>query len=387
MRDNKEYDFIVVGSGLFGSTFARLAHDAGYRCLVLERREHPGGNIYCEEIQGINVHKYGPHIFHTSNEEVWNFVNSFVSFNNFVNTPLACYGDHLYNLPFNMHTFYQLWGIKSPQEAQIYISSQCEEQINKLASRGITVPRNLEEKALTMVGPEIYYKLIKEYTEKQWGRKCEDLPPSIISRIPLRFTFDNNYFNDKFQGIPYGGYNRLISALLKDIELKTGTDYLEAPSFWREKADKIVFTGRIDEYFNYHYGRLQYRSVRWETDILEMPNYQGNAVINYTDSIRPYTRIIEHKHFELFGEEVYNNPATVISREFSEEWDSSREPFYPVNDTLNENLLNKYKELAQKEKDTIFGGRLAEYKYYDMDDVIEQAFKAWDIYKESRNTK
>ena len=378
MQHNKEYDFIVVGSGLFGSTFARLAHDAGYKCLVLERRKHPGGNIYCEEIQGINVHKYGPHIFHTSNEEVWKFVNSFVSFNNFINSPLACYEDSLYNLPFNMHTFYQLWGIRSPHDAQKYISSQCEEQIKKLASQGITCPRNLEEKALTMAGPEIYYKLIKGYTEKQWGRKCEDLPPSIISRIPLRFTFDNNYFNDKFQGIPYGGYNQLISALLKGIELRTGTDYLEAPSFWREKTEKVVFSGQIDEYFNYRYGRLQYRTVRWETDVLDLPNYQGNAVINYTDRLHPYTRIIEHKHFESFGEEVYKNPATVISREYSEEWNNSRDPFYPINDTFNETLLSKYKELAQAAQDTIFGGRLAEYKYYDMDDVIERAFETFN---------
>ena len=366
---------MVVGSGLFGSTFARLARDAGFKCLVLERRNHTGGNIYCEDIEGINVHKYGPHIFHTSNEDVWNFVNSHVTFNNFINSPLAMHDGKLYNLPFNMNTFYQLWGVKIPEEARKIIEAQSMDEMNRLRSMGVDSPRNLEEKALTMVGTEIYNKLIKEYTEKQWGRKCKDLPSSIISRLPLRFTYDNNYFNDRFQGIPEGGYNRLTSSLLKGIELKTGTDFLEAPAFWKEKAHMVVFTGQIDEYFNYRYGRLQYRTVRWETEILDLPNYQGNAVINYTDSLHPYTRIIEHKHFESFGEEVYKNPATVISREFSVEWDNSRNPFYPINDSYNENILSKYKELAQTEQDTIFGGRLAEYKYYDMDDVIERAIE------------
>lgn len=384
MRHNKEYDFIVVGSGLFGSTFARLAQDAGYKCLVLERRKHLGGNIYCEEIEGINVHKYGPHIFHTSNEEVWNFVNSHVSFNNFINSPIAYHDGKLYHLPFNMNTFYQLWGTKTPEEAREIIKAQRKEEINRLRSKGIDRPRNLEEKALTMVGPEIYAKLIKEYTEKQWGRKCTELPPAIISRLPLRFSFDNNYFNDRFQGIPYGGYNQLISALLKGIELKTGTDYLEAPSFWREKTDTVVFTGQIDEYFNYRYGRLQYRTLRWETDVLDLPNYQGNAVINYTDRLHLYTRIIEHKHFEWFGEDIYKNPMTVISREFSDEWNNSQDPFYPINDAFNENLLNKYKELAQQEKNTIFGGRLAEYKYYDMDDVIERAIEISHSFRTSK---
>lgn len=383
MRHNKEYDFVVVGSGLFGSTFARLAHDAGFKSLVLERRKHLGGNIYCEEKEGINVHKYGPHIFHTSNEEVWNFVNSHVTFNNFINSPLAYHEGKLYHLPFNMNTFYQLWGVKSPEEAREIIKAQSGEEINRLRLNGIDRPRNLEEMALTLVGPEIYTKLIKEYTEKQWGRKCTELPPSIISRLPLRFSFDNNYFNDRFQGIPNGGYNRLISSLLKGIELRTETDFLEAPFFWKKKAHTMVFTGQIDEYFNYRYGRLQYRTLRWDTAILDLPNHQGNAVINYTDYLHPYTRIIEHKHFEFFGEDVYKNPVTVISREFSDEWDNSRDPFYPINDTFNENLLSKYNELAQQEMDTIFGGRLAEYKYYDMDDVIERAIETFNSIRTS----
>lgn len=388
MANHKELDLIIVGSGLFGSTFARLATDAGFKCMVLERRNHLGGNVYCEDIHGINVHKYGPHIFHTSNRKIWDFVNSYVEFNNFVNSPLARYGDKIFNLPFNMNTFFQLWGITSPVEAQEKIFLECKQQADLLNSKGITTPRNLKEKALTLVGSEIYEKLIKGYTEKQWGRKCEDLPPSIISRIPLRFTFDNNYFNDQFQGIPSGGgYNTLISSLLHGIETKTDTDFLKNISYWREKTSTIIFTGQIDEYFDFKFGHLDYRTVKWETEVLEIPNFQGNAVVNYTDASVPYTRIIEHKHFETFGNSVYENPVTVISREFSSDWKFPLEPFYPVNDSRNNKLLAKYRDLAGMEKDTIFGGRLAEYKYYDMDDVIERAFKAFDIYKESHNIK
>lgn len=374
---NTNYDFLIVGSGLFGATFARLATDGGYRCIVVERRNHPGGNVSCEDIDGINVHKYGPHIFHTSNQEVWDFVNSFVEFNRFTNSPLAFNKGCLYNLPFNMNTFRQIWGITRPEEARKILDRQRNAEWEKLRDSGVDFPRNLEEKALTMVGRDLFELLVRHYTEKQWGRKCADLPADIISRLPVRFTFDNNYFQDRFQGIPVDGYNPLISALLKNVEVKTGVDFMGNPDLWRSRARMVVYTGCIDEYFGYRFGRLQYRSVRFETESLPMANYQGNAVINYTDVDYPFTRIIEHKHFYRFGDEVYDHPHTVISREFSEEWKPGMEPFYPVNDKLNSDLLSKYNELASKEKNVIFGGRLAEYRYYDMDDVIERAINLY----------
>lgn len=384
MNHQKEYDCVIVGSGLFGATFARLATDAGQRCLVLEKRSKPGGNIRCEEIQGITVHKYGPHIFHTSNEKIWNFVNSFVEFRNFINSPLASFKGKIFNLPFNMNTFHQLWGVTTPGEAREIISAACADQIRLLEQAGISEPRNLEEKALTLVGREIYETLIKGYTEKQWGRQCNALPPEIISRIPLRFVYDNNYFNDRFQGIPAGGYNRLVSGLLDGIETVTDVDFLEQPSFWRDKCETLVYTGQIDEYFNFRFGRLEYRSVRWENEVLETPDFQGNAVINYTDTEHPYTRIIEHKHFAMRGERLYANPYTVISREYSEELQPRLEPFYPINDVSNSHLMRRYEELASLEPDTIFGGRLAEYRYYDMDDVIERAFETFESYRQSK---
>lgn len=379
MKDNKDFDFVIVGSGLFGATFARLAADSGLKCVVLERRFHPGGNVRCEEIGGINVHIYGPHIFHTSNEEVWNFVNSHCVFNRFTNAPLARYHGKTYNLPFNMNTFRQLWGVTEPEEAERILDAQRREQIELLKSSGANAPRNLEEQALCLAGREIYETLIKEYTEKQWGRRCADLPASIIKRLPLRLTYNNNYFDDIFQGVPVGGYNPLIASLLRGIRVETGVDFLKNSDYWRGRTRKVVFTGCIDEYFNYRFGRLQYRTVRFETDILDTPNFQGNAVVNYTDALHPFTRIIEHKHFEaLTTDMVYRNPKTVVSREYPEEWKEPLEPFYPVNDYRNESLLLRYKELANREPDTIFGGRLGQYRYYDMDDVIEEAMKAFN---------
>jgi UDP-galactopyranose mutase len=356
-------DYLVVGSGLFGAVFAYKAKQAGKNVLVIEKRLHIGGNIYCENIAGINVHTYGAHIFHTSNKMVWDFASSFVRFNHYINSPIAAYKGKLYNLPFNMNTFYALWGITTPQEAMEKIRQQREKS-------GITEPKNLEEQAISLVGYDIYDILIKGYTEKQWGRKCVDLPAFIIKRLPVRFTFDNNYFDDVYQGIPVGGYNKLIDSLLRGIEVKTHTDFFADRTCWEGIAEKIVFSGKIDEYYEYRFGKLEYRTVRFETEALDCENHQGNAVVNYTESEVPYTRIIEHKHFE-FGKQKQ----TVISHEYPSEWREGSEPFYPVNDTKNNTLYNKYEELVKQESKTIFGGRLAEYKYYDMDKVIERALE------------
>lgn len=362
-----KYDLLIIGAGLYGATFAHFASKAGKRCLVIDKRNHAGGNIYCENVDGINVHKYGPHIFHTSDVEVWNLVNSLVPFNRFTNTPVAMAHDgRLYNLPFNMNTFYQMWGCKTPAEAMTKIEEQKKEAVEKMKREGAIDPRNLQEQALTLVGRDIYEKLIKGYTEKQWGRKCSELPVFIIKRLPVRLTYDNNYFNDAFQGIPIGGYNILIERLLEGSDLKLGTDFFSERQHWMGLAEKIVFTGKIDEFYDYRFGKLQYRTVRFETEIKDCSNWQGNAIVNYTSSDVPYTRIIEHKHFEMFGNEVYANPKTVISKEYSTEWEDGMEPFYPVNDDRNQTLYRKYKDLADQEKNVIFGGRLAEYKYYDM---------------------
>lgn len=372
-----KYNFLIVGSGLFGATFAYLAHRMGKRCLVIDKRPQLGGNVYCEHVEGINVHKYGAHIFHTSNKHVWNFVNAIVEFNRYTNSPVANYKGILYNLPFNMNTFYQMWGVVTPEEAKAKIEEQKVEAVNLLQGKA---PSNLEEQALTLVGKDIYEKLIKGYTEKQWGRRCSDLPAFIIRRLPVRFVYDNNYFNDRYQGIPIGGYNRLIEGLLAGIETKINVDFLENREYWKDIAEKIVFTGKIDEYFDYCYGKLEYRTVRFEEERFDIPNYQGNAVVNYTDKEVPYTRVIEHKHFEMFGQEVYDTPRTVISKEYSMEWKEGMEPYYPVNDARNSALYARYKELAQQEQNVIFGGRLAEYKYYDMAPVIEAAMRYFQDY-------
>lgn len=366
----KQYDYLIVGSGLYGATFAYLARKQGKKCLVIDKRPHLGGNIYCENIEGINVHKYGAHIFHTSNKQVWDFVNSIVEFNRYTNSPVANYQGRLYNLPFNMNTFYQMWGVTTPVEAMAKIEEQKAEVVAKMKADGVTEPRNLEEQAKMLIGEDIYERLIKGYTEKQWGRKCTELPAFIIKRLPVRLVFDNNYFNDKYQGIPIGGYNKLIDGLLNGIETKTGVDFFADRAYWEGIAGKIVFTGKIDEYYDYRFGKLEYRTVRFEEEIHDVPNYQGNAVVNYTERDVPYTRIIEHKHFEMFGDEVYKLPQTIISREYSIEWHDGMEPYYPVNDSLNNSLYAPYKELADKESNVIFGGRLAEYKYYDMHQVI-----------------
>lgn len=371
----KEYDYLIVGSGLFGATFAYRARQAGKKCLVIDKREHRGGNVYCENIEGINVHKYGAHIFHTSNREVWNFVNSIVEFNRYTNSPVANYKGKLYNLPFNMNTFYQMWGVITPQQAREKIEQQKAAAVEEMRKAGITEPRNLEEQAISLIGTDIYEALIKGYTEKQWGRKCTELPAFIIKRLPVRFVYDNNYFNDKYQGIPVGGYNKLIDGLLEGIEVRTGVDFLENRAYWESMAEKIVFTGKIDEYYGYQFGKLEYRTVRFEEEIHECSNYQGNAVVNYTEKEVPYTRIIEHKHFEMFGAEVDECPKTVISKEYSTEWKDGMEPYYPVNDERNNALYAKYKELADSEKNVIFGGRLAEYKYYDMAPIVEKVLK------------
>lgn len=371
----KKYDYLIVGSGLFGSTFAYRAKQAGKSCLVIDKRNHKGGNIYCEKIEGINVHKYGAHIFHTSNKEVWNFVNSIVEFNRYTNSPVANYRGKLYNLPFNMNTFYQMWGAITPQQAKETIEQQKAVAVESMKKLGISEPRNLEEQAISLVGTDIYEILIKGYTEKQWGRKCTELPAFIIKRLPVRFVFDNNYFNDKYQGIPIGGYNKLIDGLLNGIEVKTDTDFFENREYWENIAEKVVFTGKIDEFYGYQFGKLEYRTVRFEEEIHDCSNYQGNAVINYTEKEVPYTRIIEHKHFEMFGMEANNCQKTVISKEYSTEWKDGMEPYYPVNDEKNNLLYKKYKELADKEKNVIFGGRLAEYKYYDMAPIIEKVIK------------
>ncbi len=375
MKGMEQFDYLIVGAGLFGAVFAYRAKQIGKKCLVIDKRPHLGGNIYCENIEGINVHKYGAHIFHTSNKKVWDFVNSIVEFNRYTNSPVANYKGKLYNLPFNMNTFYQMWGITSPSEAIKKIEQQKKEAINKILADGVSEPRNLEEQAICLIGEDIYEKLIKGYTEKQWGRKCTDLPAFIIKRLPVRFIFDNNYFNDKYQGIPIGGYNKLIEGLLKDTQTQTSVDFFKNKDYFFKRAKKIIFTGKIDEYYNYQFGKLEYRTVRFEEEIHHCSNYQGNAVINYTEKEIPYTRIIEHKHFELFGEEINNYPKTVISKEYSMEWQEGMEPYYPVNDLKNNHLYDQYKKLAEKEKDIIFGGRLAEYKYYDMAPIIEKVLK------------
>ncbi|MGN0202136.1 MAG: UDP-galactopyranose mutase [Candidatus Cryptobacteroides sp.] len=368
----KEYDYLIVGSGLFGSSFARRATDAGRKCLVIEKRPHTGGNIRCESVEGINVHAYGPHIFHTSDREVWDFVNSVVPFRNFINSPVADYKGQLYNLPFNMNTFNRIWGVKTPAEAKAKIDAQKEEALQAMRKEGATEPRNLEEQALLLVGRDIYELLIKGYTEKQWGRPCTELPAFIIRRLPVRFVFDNNYFNDIWQGVPVGGYNRLTDGLLEGSDVITGTDFFADRAKWEGLARKIVFTGRIDEYFGFRFGSLQYRTLRFETEVLDTPNSQGSAIVNYTGKEVPYTRIIEHKHFECSGQEVYDNPRTVITREYSDEWTEGREPFYPVNDDRNNALFARYKALADALPDVIFGGRLAEYRYYDMAPLVRR---------------
>ena len=365
----KSYDYLVVGSGLFGATFAYLAKQANKRCLVIDKRSHLGGNVYCEEMEGINVHKYGAHIFHTSNKDVWDFVNRFVDFNRYTNCPVANYKSRLFNLPFNMNTFYQMWGVITPEEAMRKI----EEQRQMANFKG--EPHNLEEQALRLVGKDIYEALIKGYTEKQWGRPCTELPAFIIRRLPLRFVFDNNYFNDTYQGIPIGGYNKLIDALLEGIETRINTDFFANKDELMSVAEKVVYTGPIDEFYDYRFGRLQYRTVRFEQETLDVPNFQGNAVVNYTEREVPYTRIIEHKHFESFGQTVYDNPKTVISKEYSVEFKEGMEPYYPVNDEKNTALYNRYKTLAEQEENVFFGGRLAEYKYYDMAPTIEKAME------------
>ena len=367
------YDYLIVGSGLFGATFAYRAKQAGKTCLVIDKRPHLGGNVYCENIEGINVHKYGAHIFHTNNKAVWDFVNALVPFNRYTNSPVANYHGELYNLPFNMNTFAQLWGVRTPEEAKTKIEEQRAEALAALNGR---VPQNLEEQALCLVGKDIFNKLIKEYTEKQWGRDCKDLPAFIIKRLPVRFVFDNNYFNDAFQGIPNGGYNVLIDNLLEGIETRTNCDFFkEYKDNWREIADKLVYSGPIDEYFDFHFGCLDWRTVSFQTRIEDMPNYQGNAVINYTSRDVPYTRVIEHKHFEMFGQAVYDCPKTVVSEEYSTEYQPGMEQFYPVNDERNNALADQYRALAEQEKDVIFGGRLAEYRYFDMAPIIERVLK------------
>lgn len=358
-----KYDYLVVGAGLYGAVFAYEAKKKGKTCLVIDKRDHIAGNIYCENIHDINVHKYGAHIFHTSDKKIWDYVNQFAEFNNYINSPIARYKNELYNLPFNMNTFSKMWNIVTPQEAKDIIASQ-------IADLNITEPKNLEEQALSLVGRDVYEKLIKGYTEKQWGRDCKELPSFIIKRLPLRFVYDNNYFNDRFQGIPMGGYTKIVEKMLEGIEVRLNTNYLDNREEFDAMADKIVYTGMIDQFYDYKLGVLEYRSVRFETEELDMENYQGNAVVNYTEREVPYTRIIEHKHFE-FGKQ----PTTIISREYSSEWKKGDEPYYPVNNEKNNNLYQQYKELADKEAKVIFGGRLGGYKYYDMDKVIAAALE------------
>lgn len=367
-RLNRKYDYLVVGAGLFGAVFARQMTKAGKRCLVIDKRDHIGGNVYTEDVDGIQVHKYGAHIFHTDDEKVWKYVNRMVKFNHYINSPMAVYKDEIYNLPFNMNTFSRLWGLKKPQEVKDKIASQ-------IADLHITEPKNLEEQALSLVGPDVYEKLIKGYTQKQWGRECRDLPAFIIQRLPLRFTYDNNYFNDPFQGIPLGGYTGLVEKLLENIDVMTDTDFFDYRKEHPDMYDRVLYTGMIDEYFDFCYGHLEYRSVRFETERVEESNYQGNAVINYTDQEVPYTRVIEHKHFEPEAEQENPKDYTIISREYSEEWHPGMEPYYPVNDEKNNELYEKYRELADREKNVLFGGRLASYQYYDMDKVIAAALE------------
>lgn len=362
---NKHYDYLIVGAGLYGAVFAQKAMEAGKTCLVIEKRDHIAGNIYTEAVEGIQVHRYGAHIFHTNNDEVWNYVNRFATFNRYTNSPVANYKGEIYNMPFNMNTFNKMWGVITPAEARAEIERQ-------RAARYVAEPRNLEEQAINLVGTDIYEKLVKHYTEKQWGRPCTELPAFIIKRLPVRFVYDNNYFNALYQGIPVGGYTAMVEKMLEGAEVKLGVDYLADKAAWDAAADKVVYTGPIDAYFGYKLGALAYRSVRFETETLDMENYQGNAVVNYTDADTPYTRIIEHKHFE-FG----TQPKTVISREYSAEWKVGDEPYYPVNDEANGALYQQYKALAEGEEKVLFGGRLGEYKYYDMDKVIEAALAAW----------
>jgi UDP-galactopyranose mutase len=359
----KKYDYLIVGAGLFASVFVYIASKNGKRCFVIDKRNHIGGNLYCENIEGINVHKYGAHIFHTSNKKVWKFMNQFSDFNNYINSPIANYKGEIYNLPFNMNTFNKLWGVVSPKEAK----EKIENQIKEL---NIVNPKNLEEQAISLVGIDIYEKLIKGYTEKQWGKKCREFPAFIIKRLPVRFRYDNNYFNDKYQGIPVDGYNKIIGKMLEDSELKLNCNYFDSREELDSLAEKVIFTGMIDEYYDYKYGKLEYRSLRFETEILDTDNYQGNAVVNYTDKDIPYTRIIEHKHFE-FG----SQKKTVITKEYPAEWEIGKEPYYPVNDDKNNEIYKKYKELADVETSVLFGGRLADYKYYDMHNVIEKALE------------
>lgn len=371
-------DYLIVGSGLYAATFAWFARKAGKSCLVLEKRPHLGGNVFCEEVEGIRVHKYGAHIFHTDDVDVWHFVNSFVPFNRFTNSPLANYKGQLYNLPFNMNTFHQLWGVNTPAEAVSKLDEQRQAFREQLAKEGVSEPRNLEEQALSLVGKDIFDILIKEYTEKQWGRSCRELPAFIIRRLPVRLTFDNNYFDDQFQGIPEGGYNRLIGGLLDGVECRVNVDFLHSEyRQWRRFARKLVYTGPLDAFFDYRHGALEWRSLRFETHVLDIPNFQGNAVVNYTSREKSFTRIIEHKHFEKFGAAVYDNPKTVISEEFPVAYREGMEPFYPVNDDRNNALFGKYKALAEAESDMVFGGRLAEYKYYDMAPVIKRVMAFW----------
>lgn len=369
-----KYDYLIVGSGLFGATFAYLAARRGKKVLVLDKRSHLGGNLYCECVEGINVHKYGAHIFHTNSKQVWDFVNSIVEFNRYTNCPVANYRGELYNLPFNMNTFNRMWPeVHTPAEAQAKIDEQKAEAVVALGGRE---PQNLEEQALCLVGRDIFLKLIKEYTEKQWGRDCKDLPAFIIKRLPVRLIFDNNYFNDKYQGIPIGGYNKLIDGLLKGVVTQTKTDFFRSEFLdWKKYADRLVYTGPIDEYFSYRLGKLDWRTVCFHTRIEDTPNFQGNAVVNYTSHDEPYTRVIEHKHFEMLGQEVYDCPKTVISEEYSQEYKEGMEPYYPVNDERNNTLAEKYRKLAEQEEGVIFGGRLGQYKYYDMAPVIEQVLK------------
>ncbi len=367
------YDYLIVGSGLFGATFAHEAKLRDKRCFVIEKRPHLGGNVYCEKMEGINVHKYGAHIFHTNNKEVWDYVNAIVPFNRYTNCPVANYHGKLFNLPFNMNTFYQMWGVTTPEQAIKKIEEQKAEAVAKMKGEGVSEPRNLEEQGLCLVGKDIFENLIKEYTEKQWGRKCSELPAFIIKRLPMRFVFDNNYFNDQYQGIPVGGYNKLIDGLLEGVDCKTDTDFFHSKfRDWRKYAKSLVYTGPLDEYFNFKFGRLDWRTVYFKTFVVNTPNYQGNAVINYTSHEKPYTRVIEHKHFEMFGQTVYNYPKTVISEEYSTEYKEGMEPFYAVNDEHNNALADQYRQLAEKEVGVLFGGRLAEYKYYDMAPVIEK---------------
>ena len=375
--NNPKYDFLIVGAGLYGAVFAYQAKKAGKNSLVIDKRTHTGGNLHCQELEGINVHKYGAHIFHTSNRETWQFVNSLVEFNRFTNSPVANYQGKLYNLPFNMNTFNQMWGTKTPEEAEAKINEQRSEALENIKTQGIVTPRNLEEQALTLVGKDIYQRLVKGYTEKQWGRKCSELPAFIIKRLPVRFTFDNNYFNDTFQGIPIGGYNQLIETMLEGIETQLETNYFSERNYFNSIAKKIIFTGQIDQFYDYRFGNLEYRTVRFEHKTLQTPNFQGNAVVNYTEASIPYTRIIEHKHFETFGQDVYKNPHTVVSHEYPQAWKPGMEPYYPVNNQRNTKLYEQYRSLADNETNVIFGGRLAEYKYYDMAPIIERAIQTF----------